>query len=212
MGATEEGRSTMESIEVKLPDRVVQILKQRSGKSGSSLEELITDILVDHAFSSTESSRAGRVADGAEPSRNEVSQPPESILGIGERRGGSWQTGEPLREQGNFSFAVATEFPRLDRLTIQQTQKFVDAALDYRGVRAFKNEDGIGFDPNFVFIERVYTKEVGFSASFYGAPSTFADYEISMLPGPWQQLQSAEGQEPRGSGSGPESTPHLCSS
>ena len=173
----------MEAIKVKLPDRVVQIFKQRSGEAGASLEELITDILVDYAFSSTASSRAVRVVDGAEPSRKEVPQPPESIPGIGERRGGSWQTEEPLREQGKASFSVATEFPRLDRLTIQQTQKFVDAALDYRGVRAFKNEDGIGFNTNFVFIERVYTKEVGFSASFYGAPSTFDDYEISMLPG-----------------------------
>lgn len=68
-------------------------------------------------------------------------------------------------------------------MTIQQAQTSVDAALDYRGVRAFKNDGGIGFDPNFIFIERVYTKEVGFAASFYGPPSAFDDYHISMLPG-----------------------------
>ncbi|MDB4438095.1 hypothetical protein N9195_00740, partial [bacterium] len=62
---------------------------------------------------------------------------------------------------------------------------FVDTALDYEGVTAFSSGKGkgIGFDPNFVFIESVYSTQTGFLASFYGRPEKFGDYGITMEPG-----------------------------
>ena len=42
---------------------------------------------------------------------------------------------------------------------------------------------GIGFDPNFVFIERIYTENEGFIASFYGTIDVFRQYGHELEPG-----------------------------
>jgi hypothetical protein len=75
----------------------------------------------------------------------------------------------------------------------RRTQIFVDAALSYIGVSAFANDCGIGFSPNFIFIERVYTEEFeGFYASFGCSPEDFSRYGIQVENGrrhQWSRLK-----------------------
>ena len=68
------------------------------------------------------------------------------------------------------TFDVQKHFPNNPNLSNRYAQEFVDATLAVKGVLAFKNRDGVGFDPNFVFIERIYSRDIGFVASFYGGP------------------------------------------
>jgi hypothetical protein len=69
-------------------------------------------------------------------------------------------------------FNVAEAFPNFPRGSIELAQAFVDTALQFPGVRAYKKDRGIGFEPNFVFIEYLMSKggRVGIGVSFYGQP------------------------------------------
>ena len=80
-------------------------------------------------------------------------------------------------------FSVSRYFLGAPTRSVEWSQKFVDEALSYRDVRAFHNEPGVGFDPNFVFIERVYTENEGFIASFYGTVDIFKQYGHEVEPG-----------------------------
>jgi hypothetical protein len=65
---------------------------------------------------------------------------------------------------------VRDNFPGVPSRSIEFAQAFVDEALKLPGVRAFRNR-GIGFKPNFVFVE--YLREAGRGGamlSFYGGP------------------------------------------
>ena len=80
-------------------------------------------------------------------------------------------------------FSVNRYFGGSPSRSVAWSQRFVDEALLYRDVRAFHNEPGVGFDPNFVFIERVYTENEGFIASFYGTIDIFKQYGHEVEPG-----------------------------
>ena len=79
-------------------------------------------------------------------------------------------------------FSVSQYFSGAPARSVEWSQKFVDEALSYLDVRAFHNIPGIGFDPNFVFIERVYTENEGFIASFYGTIDVFRQYGHEVEP------------------------------
>jgi hypothetical protein len=69
-------------------------------------------------------------------------------------------------------FNVAEVFPNFPRGSIELAQAFVDDVLQFPGVRAYKKDRGIGFEPNFVFIEYLASKggKTGITVSFYGQP------------------------------------------
>ena len=65
---------------------------------------------------------------------------------------------------------VKSRFVNYPKLSIELAQRFTDETLKLPNVRAFWSGDGIGFDPNFVFIERLKSRDSGITVSFYGAP------------------------------------------
>jgi hypothetical protein len=78
----------------------------------------------------------------------------------------AWQAEVQQAGRMELNFSVRSHFVHAPRLSVDWSQQFVEAALSYDGVKASVNGPGIGFDPNFVFIERVYTEDDGFAASF----------------------------------------------
>jgi hypothetical protein len=77
---------------------------------------------------------------------------------------GSESVGRPTS-----TLSVASEFPASSNASHQWAQAFVDKALSYPGVTIFKSgPQSIGFAPNDVYIERIYTARDGFAASFFG--------------------------------------------
>jgi hypothetical protein len=99
------------------------------------------------------------------------------------RHQATWQAAEDRAEPRSMQFLVSQHFAHAPQRSVAWAQQFVDVALSYQEVRAFPNDAGVGFDPNFVFIERVYTEEEGFAASFYGGPDEFAKYGHRLKPG-----------------------------
>src|SRR5690606_56261 len=69
-------------------------------------------------------------------------------------------------------FDVATAFEGFPRPSVELAQRFTDEAQKLGRVRAFRNRRGIGFDPNFVFIEYLMSRSGagGIGVSFYGEP------------------------------------------
>lgn len=70
------------------------------------------------------------------------------------------------------AFDVRKEFEGFPSGSVRMAQRFVDEALKLPKVRAFRNRRGIGFDPNFVFIEYLMSRGGigGIGVSFYGEP------------------------------------------
>jgi len=110
----------------------------------------------------------------AEESRSQIS--------VEVTRISTWQ-GDVSQSARSEQFSVSRYFSGVPARSLEWSQKFVDEALSYRNIRAFHNEPGIGFDPNFVFIERVYTENEGFIASFYGTVDEFRQYGHEVEPG-----------------------------
>jgi hypothetical protein len=68
-------------------------------------------------------------------------------------------------------FRVADSFRGLPQYSVEFAQTIVDEALRITGVRAFKSNRGVGFQPNFVFIEYLRERAPGgIGLSFYGGP------------------------------------------
>lgn len=94
----------------------------------------------------------------------------------------------PLEERPTVARPAANViawFPNAPRRSILLAQQFVDAALALPGVSARKHGDGIEFQPNFVWIERVYTVDHGFKLSLKGAESEIKQHLPDAGPGMW---------------------------
>ncbi|MBL9217185.1 MAG: hypothetical protein JNG82_01760 [Opitutaceae bacterium] len=73
-------------------------------------------------------------------------------------------------------FGVADAFTGFPHLSIELAQRFTDEAQRLGRVRAYRNRRGIGFDPNFVFIEYLMSRSGGgIGVSFYGEPHRHAN-------------------------------------
>jgi hypothetical protein len=73
--------------------------------------------------------------------------------------------GDPTR------FNVRDNSSGATSLSIELVQVLVDAALKLPNVRAFRKDRGIGFEPNFVWVEYLPTTRLGsIMLSFYGGP------------------------------------------
>jgi hypothetical protein len=83
---------------------------------------------------------------------------------------GATQT-SPASSKGKFD--VAEYFPAFPSGSIRFAQAFVDEALKFPSVEAFQIRRGIGFKPNFVFIEYLMSRggKAGIGVSFFGEPS-----------------------------------------
>ena len=70
-------------------------------------------------------------------------------------------------------FNVAEHFQKFPSGSVRFAQTFADEALKFPGVEAFPIRRGIGFKPNFVFIEYLMSRggKAGIGVSFYGEPS-----------------------------------------
>jgi hypothetical protein len=77
----------------------------------------------------------------------------------------------PASSKGKFD--VAEHFPGFPSGSIRFAQTFVDETLKFPNVEAFQVRRGIGFKPNFVFIEYLMSRggKAGIGVSFYGEPS-----------------------------------------
>ena len=83
---------------------------------------------------------------------------------------------QSARIETSSNFDVSVHFPDLPRTSITLAQGFVDAVLTYPRTKAFQNNRGVGFDPNFVFIEYLRLRGTpGLVASFYGRREDFQD-------------------------------------
>jgi len=68
-------------------------------------------------------------------------------------------------------FNVRDHFRGLPEYSVDFAQGIVTKALEISGVRAFKSNRGVGFEPNFVFIEYLRERAPGgIGLSFYGGP------------------------------------------
>jgi hypothetical protein len=67
-------------------------------------------------------------------------------------------------------FDVAASFADFPRESVRLAQQFVDAALKLPRVKAFRTNRGVGFEPNFVFLEYIKSRQIGIVVSFYGEP------------------------------------------
>lgn len=75
------------------------------------------------------------------------------------------EAGEPM------TYNVADDFRGLPQYSVDFAQVIVNEALKIPGVRVFKSNRGIGFEPNFVFIEYLRERAPGgIGLSFYGGP------------------------------------------
>ena len=69
-------------------------------------------------------------------------------------------------------FDVRSRFSNYPTRSIELAQQFVNNALEMAGTRAFPSDRGIGFEPNFVFIEYMLKRQPGgIGVSFYGSPT-----------------------------------------
>jgi hypothetical protein len=73
------------------------------------------------------------------------------------------------------AFDVAHEFRGFPHCSIEFAQTFVDEVLKVPHVTGYKKDSGIGFEPNFVFIESLLSRGTrsGIRVSFFGRPEQF---------------------------------------
>ena len=132
----------MKPLTLLLPDTVFANAAAEAQKHNVDVPQLCVGVLSDHFLSAPSASR---------------SQPNPPL-------------NETVPEAGSFDVAAAFEgFPLK---SIELAQRFVDEALKLGKIRAFRNRRGIGFDPNFVFIEYLMSRSGtgGIGVSFYGEP------------------------------------------
>jgi len=67
-------------------------------------------------------------------------------------------------------FDVHKHFPDFPQGSRELAQLFVDEALKIDGTTPFATGTGVGFRPNFVWIERIKRQRDGVTLSFYGLP------------------------------------------
>jgi hypothetical protein len=84
-----------------------------------------------------------------------------------------------MRQQGEHQgFDVHRDFPDFPQGSRELAQQFIDEALNIRGTRAFPSGAGVGFSPNFVWVERIKSQRDGVTLSFYGRPDLHASHPL----------------------------------
>ena len=137
----------MKHLKLILPDRILEIASEEAREQAADVATLCSNILCDYFLE-----------DSASASAITKPHPPSSEL-----RNLAVPKGD---------FDVAAEMRGFAPPSVRFAQQFVDEALKLPGVKAFKKSDGrgIGFEPNFVFIEYLMALRGGIAVSFYGRP------------------------------------------
>jgi hypothetical protein len=140
----------MKSLTICLPDVAFERASANASHQRVDLASLCSSILADHFLSTTPRTRIAP-----------QSPPP-----------GAYGTQRSISASKN-GFNVAECFPHFPSGSIRFAQAFVDEALKFSGVEAFQVRRGIGFKPNFVFIEYLMSRggKAGIGVSFYGEPN-----------------------------------------
>jgi len=77
-------------------------------------------------------------------------------------------------------FDVHKLFPSCPQGSRELAQLFVDEVLKFEGTTPFvaPTGTGVGFKPNFVWIERIKTQRDGVTISFYGLPHRHGNHHL----------------------------------
>ena len=142
----------VKSLTICLPDLVFDHATSEANQKGLDLSSLCSGILADHLL--TQFSHASA------PSQFPIKSIPKR------------PAPPPTPANSSRSFNVADHFPGFPSGSIRFAQAFVDEALKLPGVQAFRTSRGVGFRPNFVFIEYLMSRggKAGIGVSFYGEP------------------------------------------
>ncbi len=148
----------MKNINIHLPDLVFARALEEASLAGMEVTAYCTGVLSDCLLAMTVATPPVEIA-----SASTIALEPTVTNASNRQRVHRTPTG----------FEVAATFPSgFPGKSIDLAQTFVDTALALPGVVAFKKGRGIGFEPNFVFIERLLSKggRAGVGVSFYGQP------------------------------------------
>lgn len=124
----------MHKLTISLPDKAVELLRSLSAKKSCRVDEYVNELITNHLLEAA--ATTGHVRKG----------------GLGQA---SWQRQGKGKMEPSLPFTVTGKYPGVSKVSLEWAQKFVNEAINLGGVRAFKNQDGVGFEPNFVFIERI---------------------------------------------------------
>lgn len=144
----------MKTLTVIIPDHVDNLISAEATRRNLNAVALCSGILADHFLG-----QSGATLVVPE----EGKRSPASL---------------PGRSETSDAFNVGQQFPDYPRKSVELAQRIVDEALRIPNTRAFRSEGangsvGVGFDPNFVFIQYLQKKDPGgIMVSFYGPPSS----------------------------------------
>ncbi len=139
----------MKSLTICLPDVAYERASSDASKQGIELASLCSGVLADHFLLSLPKVEIAK-------SRTTAAVNPE-----------------PFKASLNGAFNVAEHFRHFPSESIRLAQVFVDEVFKFPHVEASKVRRGIGFKPNFVFIEYLMSRggKGGIGVSFYGEPT-----------------------------------------
>jgi hypothetical protein len=133
--------SVMKMFTVPLPDPIARLIECEAATRGVDTTALCASVLVENFLPK-------------DITKPEVSGPLER---------------QEVQQQDGFR--VGQYFRGLPQRSIDFAQAIVDEALKLTGVRAFRSNRGVGFEPNFVFIEYLRERTPGgIGLSLYGGP------------------------------------------
>lgn len=151
----------MKPLTVILPDAVYSRAAHEAEEQDFDVSQLCAGVLSDYFLDEQKPAESVSAAAGQEP--------------------------EPLKFTAP-EFNVADQFPGFPELSVELAQRFVDKTVKFGRARPFRSRRGIGFDPNFVFIEYLKSRsgKGGITVSFYGEPHRHSNPPSSLengLPG-----------------------------
>lgn len=149
----------MKSLTICLPDLVFDRATSEAQQKGIELSSLCSGILADNLLTHFTLPRQLSLPVGAPI----VQPPPPKPIPAAPAA-----TPPPTAR----TFNVAEHFKAFPNGSIRFAQAFVDEALKFPSVEVFQTSRGIGFKPNFVFIEYLMSRggKAGIGVSFYGEP------------------------------------------
>jgi hypothetical protein len=142
----------VKSLTILLPDLIDEIIRAEASKRGVDAIALCSGIITEHCLVT---------------SRNLVYVTEASVMpaNVPEQKGG---------------FDVHKHFPNHPHGSRELAQLFVDEARKIDATEAFVTPTGVGvgFRPNFVWIERIKSQREGVTVSFYGLPNRHGNHPL----------------------------------
>ncbi|MCE0499365.1 MAG: hypothetical protein LV481_15600 [Methylacidiphilales bacterium] len=146
----------MKILTVTLPDKVFESASEEAQEQEIDVASLCSGVLSDYFLNTGPAENLSKIPRESNPSPK-INSKTEA-------------------HDAKTGFNVATELVGFPLLSVRFAQQFVDEALRLPGVRAFKDKRGVGFEPNFVYIEYVMTRRSGIAVSFFGEPNSHTNH------------------------------------